>query len=135
MARRQRRASKPDPFEEDTGWSATLDVLSPRPGQPQVVVSLEDIEKAARNLECEVLFGPQKVKLVRVVYTYLPDPSSGPGMWRCAEGNELFAAALAASTVEGLQPEHIRALRLEDFEEDGPLKDRLKLVQREADET
>jgi len=132
MARRQRRASKPVPFEEDTGWSATLDVLSPRPGQPQVVVSLEDIEKAARNLNCEILFGPGKVKLVRTVYTYLPDPSSGPGMWRCADGNELFAAALAANTFEGIQPEHIRALTFEDFEEYGPLKDRLAKARKKT---
>jgi hypothetical protein len=137
MARR--KPKKKDPFDDDdyiTRLLAVRDVLSPRPGQPQVEVSLEDIERAAHELNCEVLFGPQKVKLVRVLYHYLPCPQAGPGMWRCCDGDELLAAALSANALEGITPSMLRALQLADFvEHDSPLKSRFEKLESEAYET
>jgi hypothetical protein len=85
-------------------------VLSPRVGELRITLSLEDIEQAARNLGCELLHGPQKVKLVRVLYTYHPCPQAGPGMWECASGDDLLTAALEA-WVEDVTPNMLRVIR------------------------
>jgi hypothetical protein len=54
-------------------------------------------------------------------------------MWRCCDGDELLAAAMEAQAIHDLTAEHIRALRLEDFFDDGPLKDRFEQQLRERE--
>src|SRR5262245_29561743 len=85
--------------------------------------TLDRIEEEARTTGCEVLFGPQRVKLVRTVLEYAPFPEAGPGRWHVVYSDPVTEGALEAMR-SGITPDMLFALRVSDFNR-GVLKKRL----------
>src|SRR5262249_37405241 len=95
----------------------------PEPAPTNMRWTLDNIEEEARATGCEVLFGPQRVKLVRTVVEYAPYPEAGPGRWRVVHTDAMVEAALDAAR-SGITVEMLTVLRESDFAS-GSLKRRL----------
>jgi hypothetical protein len=102
MARKRRKQLEPE-----RPYGRTLDIIE---------------EDAARDGN-EILFGPQRVKIVRTVVEYAPCPAAGPGRWQVVHRDEIVEAALDA-TRSGITPDMLTILRERDFSR-GNLKQRL----------
>jgi hypothetical protein len=86
--------------------------------------TLPQIEEWAVRDGNEVLFGPQKIKIVRVMFEFEPYQEAGPGRWRAWRVDEIADAALDTAGIYRITANMIRAIRPEDFKR-GNLKKRL----------
>ena len=94
MARKQRK--QPEPAPTSMRWT------------------LDTIEEEARTTGCEILFGPQRVKLVRTVVEYAPHPEAGSGQWRVVHRDAMVDAALEVQR-SGITADMLTILRERDF--------------------
>jgi uncharacterized protein YbjT (DUF2867 family) len=85
--------------------------------------TLPQIEADAVSEGNEILFGPQRVKIVRTVVEFAPYPEAGPGRWQAVHRDGIVDAAIDAAR-SGITADMLTVLRESDFAR-GSLKKRL----------
>jgi hypothetical protein len=78
--------------------------------------NLEQIEEWAVMFGNEVLLGPRKVKIVRVVTEFVPNPEAGPGQWQASHVDEIVEEAVNMAKSHNMTAEMFRALSLASYE-------------------
>jgi len=84
---------------------------------------LEQIEGWAGMFGNEVLLGPRKVKIVRVIAEFAPRPDAGPGRWQASYWDEIVEEAVDLARSHNMTAEMFRALSLASFEAIEQLRD------------